>query len=79
MKTVNVTFEITNEELFNELVIDVDTSGLISRGTDTKGNPLGFKGSISIEKEDGNGWVTTSGEFGTNDYKEELGFILITQ
>lgn len=79
MKTVNVTFEITNEELFNEMVIDVDTTGLTSRGTDVKGNSLGFNGSISIEKEDGNGWVTTTGEFGTNDYKEELGFILITE
>ena len=72
MKTVNVTFEITNEELFNQLVIDVDTSGL-------KKHENSFRGSISIEKENGNGWVTTTGEFGTNDYKEELGFIIITE
>lgn len=79
MKTVNVTFEITNEELFNELVIDVNTSGLKSKGTDSRGNSLGFYGSLEIEKEDGNGWVTTTGEFGTNDYKEELGFVLIVE
>ena len=72
MTTLNVTFEITNEESFNNLVIDVDTSGLEKYENS-------FKGSISIEKEDGNGWITTTGEFGTNDYKEELGFILITE
>lgn len=74
MKTINVTFEITNKELFNEMVIDVNTSGL-KYDNSTKS----FKGSLEIEKEDGNGWVTTTGEFGNNDYKEELGFILITE
>ena len=74
-----VTFKITDEKLFNEKVIDVDTSGLKSKGTDPKGNPLGFEGSIEIEKEDGEGWVTTTGEFGVNDYNEELGFILTTE
>ncbi len=71
MKTLNVTFEITNEELFNNLVIDVDTSGLEKYSNS-------FKGSISIEKEDGNGWVTTTGDFGENDYKTDYGFILKT-
>ena len=74
MKTLNVTFEITNEELFNEMVIDVDASGL-KYDNSTKS----FKGSLEIQKEDGNGWITTTGEFGANDYKEELGFILITE
>ena len=72
MKTV--TFKITNEELFNNLVIDVDTSGLKFNA-----NTNSFNGSLEIEKEDGNGCVTTTGEFVTNDYKEELGFILITE
>lgn len=63
-----VTFEITNEELFNQLVIDVDTSGL------TRYEKY-FSGSICIQKEDDNGWVTTTGEFGSYDY-DDLGFIL---
>ena len=72
-----VTFKIVNKELFNELVIDVDTSGLKNKGTDERGKPLGFYGDLSIEKEDGNGCVTISGEFGSDDYKDELGFILM--
>lgn len=72
----NVTLEIVNEELFNEKIIDVDTSGLKRKGTDEKGNSLGFYGSLEIEKEDGNGYVTTTGEFGSEDYKDEFGFIL---
>ena len=71
MKTLKVIFEITNEELFNNLNVDVDTSGLEKYANS-------FKGSISIEKKDGNGWVTTTGEFGINDYKKDLGFILTT-
>ena len=79
MKTLNVTFEITNEELFNKMVIDVDTSGLKSKGTDEKGNSLGFYGSLEIEAEDGRGWVTATGNFGINDYKEDFGFILVSE
>lgn len=76
---MEVTFEITNEDLFNEKVIDIDTSGLKNKGTDEKGNPLGFYGSMEIEAEDGRGWVTATGNFGVNDYKEDFGFILKTE
>jgi hypothetical protein len=80
MKTAEqktVQFEIVDADLFNQKVIDVDTSGLTNNGTDIKGNHLGFEGSISIEKEDGKGWTTTTGYFGSHDYKTELGFILV--
>jgi len=70
-----VTFEIVNEELFNEKVIDIDTSGLKNKGTDEKGNSLGFYGSLEYETDE-KGWVTATGNFSTNDYKDELGFIL---
>jgi len=72
----NVIFKIVNENLFNKLIIDVDASGLKNKGIDTKGKTLGFYGDLSIEKEGGNGCFTISGEFGINDYKDELGFIL---
>lgn len=69
---MEVIFEITNEDLFNEKVIDVDTSGLTRKDNS-------FIGSLAIVKEDGNGYITITGEFGTNDYKDELGFVLKNQ
>lgn len=75
----NVTFKIVNEELFNEKVIDIDASGLKSKGTDESGKSLGFYGSFEIEAEDGRGWVAATGNFGVNDYKDDFGFILITK
>lgn len=62
MKT---TIEITNSELYNEKVIDVDTTGL-----------TGTRGTISIEVEGGEGWRDYTGEHGIHDYEEEFGFIL---
>lgn len=72
MKTVNVTFEITNEELFNNLVNDVDASGL-------KKYEHSFRGDLTIELENEDFPRTISGEFGSNDYKDDYGFILITE
>ena len=72
MKTVNVTFEITNEELFNNLVIDVDASGL-------KKYEHSFKGDLTIELEDEDYPRNISGEFGANDYEADYGFILICE
>jgi len=75
----NVTFKIVNEELFSEKVIDIDTSGLKSKGTNEKGKSLGFYGSFEIEAEDDRGRVTATGNFGVNDYKDDFGFILISK
>ena len=71
-----VKFKVVNHNIFNEKMVDVDTSGLKSRGTDLKGVSAGFYGSISIDTKYSNGWITTTGDFGTNDYKDEFGFIL---
>jgi len=62
---MTTTIEITNIELYNEKVIDVDTTGL-----------NGTIGTISIEVEGGEGWRDYTGEHGINDYEEEFGFIL---
>ena len=71
MKTLNVTFEITNEELFNNLVIDVDTSGL-------ENHERYFSGELRIELYDEEFPRDIVGDFGENDYKTDYGFILKT-
>lgn len=73
-----ITYEITNEELFNQEILDLDLTELRFRGTDCKGKSLGFFGSIGIETYSSNGWLTTTGEFGENDYSEEFGFKITT-
>lgn len=75
---MEIIYKITNVEIFEELGVDVDTSGLKFRGTDERGNSLGFTGSISIKTDD-KGWLTTSGQFSENDYNDKYGFAIITQ
>ena len=68
---MTASFEITNEDLFNELVIDVDTTGL------KRIHGSCFYGSLAIELDDNEGWFTITGEFGEDDYSEMYGFKLI--
>jgi hypothetical protein len=68
-----VTIEVTNSELFRN--VEVDTTGLQSKGTDYRNRSLGFRGSISIDA--GTGWNTTTGEFGAADYESEFGFKIV--
>lgn len=75
MKNLVADYEVTNEKLFCSLASDVDTTGLTSMGVDYKNNPIGFRGSLSIDV-DGQGWIDFTGEFGVNDYSEQYGFIL---
>ena len=63
MKT---TIKVTNEEIFNSKVVDVDTTDLI-----------GLNGTLAIEKAEGVKEIT--GEFGENDYKSEFGFVLVVE
>ena len=63
MKT---TIKVTNEELFNAKVVDVDTTDLV-----------GLNGTLAIETTEGVKEIT--GEFGENDYKSELGFVLVVE
>lgn len=63
MKT---TIKVTNETLFNETVVSVDTTDLI-----------GLSGTIAIETSEGVKEIT--GEHGENDYKNEFGFVLVVE
>lgn len=58
--------KVTNEELFNSKVVDVDTTGLI-----------GLNGALAIETTEGVKEIT--GEHGENDYEREFGFVLIVE
>ena len=63
MKT---TIKVTNEELFNSKVVDVDTSDLV-----------GMNGTLAIETAEGTKEIT--GEFGEDDYESEFGFVLVVE
>lgn len=72
-----VNYKVTNQELFDEKINDIDTSGLKRMGTDQYGKSLGFSGDLELEQTSGGGWYTVSGDFYAEDYKHEFGFILI--
>lgn len=60
--------KITNKELYNDKVIDVDLTGLYS----------GMTGTIEIETEE-QGRIVFTGEHGETDYEEDFGFIITEQ
>lgn len=62
---------VTNKELFNSTVIEVDTSSL-SVGSDRA------HGTIAIETKN-DGWKEIQGEHGLNDYQDEYGFALTSE
>ena len=68
MKTQTKTFKITNEELFNNKVIDVDLD--FHKG--------GMNGDVAIEIE-GEGVRCFSGEHSSYDYEEDYGFIIVSK
>lgn len=59
---------ITNEELYNELVVSVDVNN-VKNVTDKS-----FYANLQIELANGE-VKEIDGEFGYNDYQEEFGFI----
>jgi hypothetical protein len=69
-------YEITNQRLFNQTVIDIDTDGMSFSNyfNGIHGNFCAV-GHISIELE-GGGSIESTGEHGSRDYQEEYGFIL---
>ena len=60
--------KITNEELYNEKVVDVDLDFY-------KG---GMNGDVAIEVE-GEVERCFTGEHGANDYEEDYGFIIVSE
>ena len=59
---------ITNESLYNELVVSVDVNN-VKNVTDKS-----FYANVQIELENGD-VKEIDGEFGYNDYQDEFGFI----
>ena len=74
-----VLIQITNDSLYNETVNDIDTSGLISKGTDYRGNSRGFEGDLSIQLHKDGCYKTITGDFGAKNYEDDWGFILISK
>ena len=71
--------KVTNQDLYNERVIDVDTSDL--KSTDNYNgmyNNFCANGHISIELINGD-WIEATGEHGARDYEDEYGFVLINE
>ena len=64
---MRTSIKITNETLFNETVVDVDTTGLI-----------GLNGTIEIETVS-DGYKGITGEHGEREYEQEFGFILVCE
>jgi len=72
---MKVTIEITNQALYDKMVVDVDTSHLT--GTDYAYGNMGnviIKGNLYIELAEG--WREYQGEFGQYDYHDDYGFML---
>lgn len=63
-----ITYKVTNDKLFYDKVINIDTDGLHVQQNQ-------FYGDINIETE--NGSVVATGYFGQDDYTEEYGFKLV--
>ena len=70
-----VTYKITNLDLFNKTVVDVDTTGL--RGDSSPARGLYFLGTLSVETD--KGYRDYTGEHGSHDYTDDYGFILEIQ
>lgn len=67
----NYSYKVTNEELFNKTVNDVNTSMLT--GSDSGAFAEGM---LSIELPNGE-TKDIQGEHDANDYEDEFGFVLV--
>jgi len=77
MVNSNVTFKVTNANLFNS-VDDVELNLKSQGGTyKFKYRDAYFQGDVSIEI---NGeWKTISGDFGSNDFEDDYGFQIVKE
>lgn len=69
---MKVSVKITNETLYNERVIEVETNNVKNVSNNS------FNGNVAIEVEN-EGWRECDGEHGMNDYEDEFGFIFIAE
>jgi len=74
MGFIKMKITITEEGLFDSILVDAEISRVNTEFTDADGKLEGFSGDISLERKD-TGWTTISGEHGVNDYTE-YGFII---
>ena len=75
---MTTSIKITNEKLYNKLVIDVDTTELKSTDNYNGTRTFAAQGNLFIELESGN-HIEGAGEFCSTDYEEEFGFVLIAE
>lgn len=73
----NTAFKIVNESQYHATVIDIDVSGLTSIGVDGSGD-IRFKGDLSVETIEDNGWIDISGYHGSLDYVNDYGVELVS-
>lgn len=66
------TIKVTNPDLYNERVIDVDIDYLIYNST-----IKGFEGMVVIEVVGERNWREYQGQHGAHDYEDEFGFVLV--
>ena len=69
---MKVSVKITNETLYNERVIEVETNNVKNVSNNS------FNGNVAIEVEN-EGWREYDGEHGMKDYEDEFGFIFIAE
>jgi hypothetical protein len=70
----NVRYQITNKELFNSILSDVNLES-VRGGNCTHSGNLHFVGAIDIVFNEG-GSKCYDGEHGPNDFEDSYGFIL---
>ena len=69
---MKVSVKITNETLYNERVIEVETNNVKNVSNNS------FNGNVAIEVEN-EGRREYDGEHGMKDYEDEFGFIFIAE
>ena len=72
-----LTFEYTNEALFDSKAIDVDFSGVRNRKYNYKGELVSVEGDISVDLKE-EGWKHWTGEFSLSDFEEDFGFKIVS-
>lgn len=68
---MNTLIEITNQQLFDAKIDEVETSSLSGNDEGTE-----FYGNVTLKWAEGGSQLYT-GEFGLNDFQEDYGFIFV--
>lgn len=71
IEIMNYSIKITNEELYNKTVTDVEFNNM-------KKYNGSFHGNVAIEVIN-EGWTEYDGEHGSHDYEDEFGFVIVSE